>query len=112
VCPPKNTLTLGGKSLEARSAFDEWCVQHLLKALDSEGQGRLRNAATFGGAAKMLLARQGNHELQFLKHGPASSISFCNYWKRMPHSYCCKAGGIEEVPSMIQEAQLLQAIAG
>src|SRR5262245_23921058 len=79
MCPHQQTLAFRRETLKTRRALYKRSVEHLLKTLDTKRQSRLRNTTAFGGTAKMLFARQGNHKLQFLKHSQLSILIWFAY---------------------------------
>ena len=60
VGPVEHPLALGGKSLEPLAAFDDGNAELGFELADGGGKSRLRDIAALGGAAEMLLARQGD----------------------------------------------------
>ena len=53
--PFQHPLALGREAVEARAAMDQQHAEHILQIFDAGGQGRLGDAAGFGGAAEMTL---------------------------------------------------------
>ena len=66
--PVEHPLSLGGEAQEARRALHQHDAQGLLELLDARGEGRLRDAAQFGGLAEILFARQRQEILELVDH--------------------------------------------
>ena len=66
--PVEHPLALGREAQEARSALHQHDAQGFLELLDAGGEGRLRDAAQFGGLAEILFPRQSQEILELVDH--------------------------------------------
>ena len=67
--PGEHVLTLRREPLEAGRAAHDHDAELLLELLEPGGHGRLGHAARFRGATEVVLACEGEHEVQFIDQG-------------------------------------------
>jgi hypothetical protein len=66
--PRRAPVDLRRESLKAGAALHQHDAELVFQLLDGGRQSRLRDAEIFGGAAKMLRARQSNEEFELVDH--------------------------------------------